>query len=247
MHGERYERNSPVYALLLMVNLISDSPEVPNRMPEQNMISIVVAEELTFVREGIAELCEKPGQHRVVAQCPDGVETLEAIDRLKPELAVVDFQIPKLHSLELMRKVRESQARTRFIVMANRGDRKVAVEVLRAGAQGFVLKSAHVSQFFNALQQVAAGSMYISPEIEFEKVFFSKVVQKTDAIDSLSSREYQVFRHLVDGVPAKEIAARLEISPKTIDTYRAGLMRKLDIHNVAGLMKFAVQRDLIAL
>ena len=117
---------------------------------------------------------------------------------------------------------------------------------LRAGAAGFLLKSVDQAELLDALFRVRSGSIYISPQLEFEKLFFSTGTSSpaSDPIDMLSSREYQVFQLLVDGVRAKDIARRLQLSPKTIDTYRASLMRKLDIHDVAGLVKFAIQRDL---
>jgi DNA-binding NarL/FixJ family response regulator len=98
---------------------------------------------------------------------------------------------------------------------------------------------------FETLSQIALGGIYFSPEFEIEKLFLSqRNTENTDPLDSLSSREYQVFSLLVDGIRAKEIAARLDLSPKTVDTYRASLMRKLDIYDVAGLVKFAIHRDL---
>ena len=135
---------------------------------------------------------------------------------------------------------------TRLILMSARGDRKMALEALRAGANGFLLKSAPPSQLLDALSQVLAGSIYVSPDLQFERIFLSgKRNSSEDPIENLSSREYQVFQLLVDGVRAKEIASRLSLSPKTVDTYRASLMRKLDIYDVAGLVKFAIQRDMI--
>jgi DNA-binding NarL/FixJ family response regulator len=217
-------------------------------MEESDLISIVLAEELALVREGIARVCESADRFRVVAQCADGNAALEAVQLHKPRLALVDLQIPKLFSLELIRKAREADLPTRFLVLASRGDRKTALEALKAGANGFVLKSSPAAQLTEALRSVHAGTVYITPDLQFDKLFFSsKPSANDDPIQSLSSREYQVFCLLVDGTRAKEIAARLELSPKTVDTYRASLMRKLDIHDVAGLVKFAIGRDLVAL
>jgi DNA-binding NarL/FixJ family response regulator len=119
------------------------------------------------------------------------------------------------------------------------------VEALRAGVNAFVLKSAPLSQLMDAFEQILDGGIYVSPQLELNKIF--NATGKTppeDPLETLSAREYQVFTLLVEGIRAKEIAARLELSPKTVDTYRASLMRKLDIHDVAGLVKFAIQRDL---
>ena len=217
-------------------------------MQEAEYTSIVLAEELALVRDGIARVCESAEGFHVVEQCSDGAAAFDAVKRHRPDLAIIDLQIPKLFSLELIKHARESDLPTRFLVLANRGDRKTALESLGVGANGFLLKSAPAAQLIEGLRHVRAGSVYVTPELQFEKLFFtSKLPVTADRMDSLSSREYQVFRLLVDGTRAKEIAARLELSPKTVDTYRASLMRKLDIHDVAGLVKFAIGRDLVTL
>ena len=150
-----------------------------------------------------------------------------------------------LFALEIVRRVRDAGLRTKIIVLSTRRDRKTVVEALRCGVNGFLLKSAPATQMLEAFEQVLEGSVFVSPQLELNKIFSSgSKSEPEDPIDSLSGREYQVFSLLVEGVRAKEIAARLELSPKTVDTYRASLMRKLDIHDVAGLVKFAIQRDL---
>ena len=119
------------------------------------------------------------------------------------------------------------------------------VEALRCGVNAFLLKSGPAHQLLEAFEQILEGGIYISPELELNKIFISgSKASSDDPLQALSAREYQVFSLLCDGVRAKEIAARLSLSPKTVDTYRASLMRKLDIHDVAGLVKFAIQRDL---
>jgi DNA-binding NarL/FixJ family response regulator len=118
------------------------------------------------------------------------------------------------------------------------------LETLRSGAAGYILKSGSVEQLREAFRQIERGTVYVSPLLEMGKIFSTRKGPADDPIDQLSAREYQVFTLLVDGTRAKEIAARLELSPKTVDTYRASLMRKLDIHDVAGLVKFAIQREL---
>ena len=217
-------------------------------METRSKCTLLIADEYALVRDGIAGLCEASGQFTVVDTCSEGTHTLERVIHLQPQLALIDYQIPRLFSLELVRQIRESGVRTRVVILSSRGDRKLAVECLRAGATGLLLKSADGAELFDALSRVLSGSVYVSPALEIEKALLFPRPGKTspDRVESLSSREYQVFQMLVDGVRAKEIACRLNLSPKTIDTYRASLMRKLDIHDVAGLVKFALQRDLTA-
>jgi DNA-binding NarL/FixJ family response regulator len=117
------------------------------------------------------------------------------------------------------------------------------LEALRTGASGYLLKSSRVEEMTEALAQFTQGGIYISPQIEVMSLF-TEGKGHHDPLELLSAREFQVFTLLVEGVRAKEIAARLALSPKTVDTYRSSLMRKLDIHDVAGLVKFAIQREL---
>ena len=151
-----------------------------------------------------------------------------------------------LAATEVIRKVRELHLVTRCAVFSTRKDRKTVLEVLRNGACGYVLKSSTPEQMAEALMQFARGGIYVSPQIEVMSLFGERSgrMQLDDPLDTLSSREFQVFSLLVEGVRAKEIAARLSLSPKTVDTYRSSLMRKLDIHDVAGFVKFAIRRDL---
>jgi DNA-binding NarL/FixJ family response regulator len=170
---------------------------------------------------------------------------LRMIESRPPDIAVLDLNLPDLFTLEIVRRVREAGLPTRIVVLSIRRDRKTVVEALRCGVSAFLLKSASSGQLLEAFEQILDGGIYVSPELELSKIFTSsQKAMPDDPMDLLSSREYQVFTLLVEGVRAKEIAARLELSPKTVDTYRASLMRKLDIHDVAGLVKFAIHHDL---
>jgi len=212
---------------------------------EPQTYSILLADDLTLVREGLAALCNATPQYKVIGQCSQGAVALRMIETEQPDVAVLDLNLTDLFTLEIVRRVREAGYKTKIIVLSTRGDRKTVVEALRCGVSGFLLKTAPSAQLLEAFQQVLDGSIYVSPQLELNRIFTSNSrAQAEDPIDSLSAREHQVFSLLVEGVRAKEIAARLELSPKTVDTYRASLMRKLDIHDVAGLVKFAIHRDL---
>jgi DNA-binding NarL/FixJ family response regulator len=169
------------------------------------------------------------------------------IEAHRPDIAVLDLNLTDLYTLELVRRVREADIPTRIVVLSPRRDRKTVVEALRCGVNGFLLRSAPWEQLLEAFDQVLGGGVYVSPELELNKIFSANENGAgKDPLEALSAREHQVFSLLVEGIRAKEIAARLALSPKTVDTYRASLMRKLDIHDVAGLVKYAIQRDLIS-
>jgi DNA-binding NarL/FixJ family response regulator len=207
---------------------------------------VLLADELTLVREGLAALCNSIPGFRVVAQVGTAGAAYAEIQRLEPAVALLDLGLSDLAATEVIRRVREQGLRTRCAVFSVRKDRKTVLEVLRTGACGFLLKSSTAEQMADALTQFTQGGIYVSPQIEVMSLFGESGGRNhgEDPLESLSSREFQVFSLLVEGVRAKEIAARLSLSPKTVDTYRSSLMRKLDIHDVAGLVKFAIKRDL---
>jgi DNA-binding NarL/FixJ family response regulator len=213
---------------------------------EARSFDILLADELTLVREGLAAICNAIHGFRVVSQVGSAGAALKEIQRLQPALALLDLGLSDLAATEVIRRVREQNLPTRCAVFSVRKDRKTVLEVLRAGACGFLLKTSTSEQMADALGQFTQGGIYVSPQIEVMSLFAESNgrLQALDPLDSLSSREFQVFSLLVDGIRAKEIAARLALSPKTVDTYRSSLMRKLDIHDVAGLVKFAIRRDL---
>jgi DNA-binding NarL/FixJ family response regulator len=156
-----------------------------------------------------------------------------------------------MHAIEIAKRLAERAGMhpangTRCILMAARGDRKTVIEVLRSGAQGYLLKTGPREHLFDCLEQVLDGGVYVSPAVNLRSLFNPMATSHGgDPLARLSSREFQVFSMLVEGVRAKEIAARLSLSPKTVDTYRANLMKKLDIHDVPNLVRFAIHRRLI--
>jgi DNA-binding NarL/FixJ family response regulator len=210
-------------------------------------VQLLIAGEQVLLLEGLGSLCNAIPGFNVVAQAHSGQLALEQIQRLRPAIALLDLELSDLLALEVVRRVRQMGLGTRCVVLSSRKDRKTVLEALRCGACGFLLKSSTKQQLMEAFHHLLDGGVYVTPQVELTTlVCESNSYQKNvDPIDSLSSREYQVFTLLVEGVRAKEIAARLELSPKTVDTYRSSLMRKLDIHDVAGLVKFAIQRNLV--
>ncbi len=217
---------------------------VPAKAPKA--YSILLAHPLRLVREGLAALCQRQPQFCVVNECSEGASALRLIESNKPDIAVLDFNLQDLFALEIVRKVRLAQTQTRVVVLSARKDRKTVVEVLRSGASAFLHKSDSGHQFVESLNQILDGGIYISPSLDLQKIFSPRqtAAAHADPFATLSPREYQVFSLLVEGTRPKEIGARLGLNPKTIDTYRVNLMRKLGIHDVAGLVKFAIQREL---
>lgn len=208
-------------------------------------LSLLLADEMALVRDGLAAICQSSHQYRIIAQCSDGHAAWDSIQTLRPDIAILDLSLTELSTLELISRVRNAQIPTRLVVIASRLERSMLVEALRQGADGYVLKSCPGDQLLAALQHVSTGGVYLSPALHVDDFSGGRLRRScSDPLQLLSTREFQVFTLLVDGIRAKEIASRLELSPKTVDTHRASLMRKLKIHDVAGLVKFAITRKL---
>src|SRR6516162_10830905 len=135
---------------------------VPVREPKT--YSVLLADDLTLVREGLAALCQRQPAYRVVGQCSEGTAALRLIETHRPDIAVLDLNLSELHTLELVRRVRDANLPTRIVVLAMRRDRKTVVEALRCGVNAFLLKSAPWNQLMEAFDQVLGGGVYVSPE-----------------------------------------------------------------------------------
>jgi len=207
-------------------------------------LRVIIAEELGLVREGLVCLLERRGGYQILAKPSDGDQAWREVRTQQPDCVLLDLYLERLHALEVVRLIRAEGLLTRSVVMAPRTDRKTVLEVLRAGAQGFLLKTSSPQNLFDCLEQVRQGGIYVSPEVDLQQIFAPNRSEFLDPLETLSAREYQVFLMMVEGVRAKEIAARLNLSPKTVDTYRASMMRKLNIHDVANLVKYAIQRGI---
>ena len=213
-------------------------------------MTIIVGDELPLIREAIVQFCRAQLNCDVVAQCGTGMAVLDAISRFRPDIAVIELTFPDMDAIEILRRLGERNSRTRVVILSSRAERKGVMEALRAGAAGYILKTGPGEQLPEALRKVAQGEIYLSPQVEIGNLFAGRVrqkkgnlLEKQDPLDMLSGREYQVFTLLVTGIRGKEIATRLSLSPKTVDTYRASLMRKLDIHNLPDLVRLSIERE----
>ena len=209
-------------------------------------ISIVVADEMTLLREGIAAICELSSEFQVVGHCADGSAAAKMIVSLEPDIAIFNLDLPVLHGMAVIRRVRQSESRAKLLVISSRSDRKTVLEALRGGANGFLLNTDSARVLLESIHILLTGSIYVSPQLKLTQIFASRArAPRRRAFDALSPREHQVFSLLMQGLRGKEIAARLELSPKTVNTYRSSLMKKLEIYNLAGLVKFAIRENLV--
>ena len=205
-------------------------------------ITLVLADDHGILREGIAAFCASRPDLKILGQSSDGAEAVELILALKPDFAVLDLNMPKVNGLDVIRRVRQAKSETKLVVLSISRDENVIREIFRSGANGYLLKDGPARHLFDAINYIQDGGQYLTPLIRRESIDTKR--ETRDSLSLLSKREYEVFSFLVDGMRPKDIAKMLEISPKTVDTYRANIMRKLEVDGIAGLVRFAIQRNL---
>jgi len=213
-------------------------------MQESKPVTVVLADDHAIVREGFAALCTANGM-TVLAECSDGLTAFETISAFKPDLAILDLHMPGMTGVEVIRRLRQAECPSKLLILSISREERTVVEALRAGADAYLLKDGPSRHLLDALSFVRDGGVYVSPLLRGVGLFTQSERNATgDPMASLSPREMEVFSSLVNGMRAKDIAELLEISPKTVDTYRASLMRKLNVHDLVGLVKFAIERNL---
>jgi DNA-binding NarL/FixJ family response regulator len=206
--------------------------------------TVVLADDHAIVREGLAALCEASGM-RVVGQCSDGLSAVEMTLEKQPDFAILDLHMPGMSGVEVIRKLRSAGCPSKTMILSISREDRAVIEALRAGADAYLLKDGPVRHLLEAIGYVRDGGQYLSPLLTGAGLFTKAQAHAPDnPLAALSHREREVFSYLVRGVRAKDIAELLGISPKTVDTYRASLMRKLNLHDIVGLVKFAIERNL---
>ena len=213
-------------------------------MQESRETTVVLVDDHAIVREGFAALCSTNGM-RVLGQCSDGAAAVDMIATLKPDFAILDLNMPGISGIEVIRRLRASGCQAKLMILSISREDATVMEALRAGADAYLLKDGPSRHLLDAIGFVRDGGVYVSPLLRGAGLFTRAESTPAEApLASLSPRETEVFSYLVNGLRAKDIADLLDISPKTVDTYRASLMRKLNVHDLVGLVKFAIERNL---
>jgi DNA-binding NarL/FixJ family response regulator len=206
--------------------------------------TVVLADDHNIVREGIAALCAANGMS-ILGQVGDGPAAIDMIQQLQPDFAILDLNMPSMTGVEVIRRLRAAGCRAKLMILSISREEGTVMEALRAGADAYLLKDGPARHLLDAVTFVRDGGVYVSPLLRGAGLFTgSEKSRSEDPLAALSPREMEVFSYLVNGLRAKDIAVLLEISPKTVDTYRASLMRKLNVHDLVGLVKFAIERNL---
>lgn len=212
------------------------------------MITILLADDHHIVRQGVRALLEAEPDLKVVAETGDGLETLRTIERLKPNVLVLDLMMPGLNGLEVVRRASKLSPHTRTVVLSMYADEAYVLEALRNGAVGYVLKDSSATDLVKAIREAAIGRRYLSPPLSDRAIEAYRERAAATAVDryeTLTAREREVLHLAAEGYTNAEIAARLGISQRTAETHRAHLMRKLGLHTQADLIRYALRRGII--
>lgn len=212
------------------------------------MTTIILADDHQILRQGIKALLETDPEFRVVGQTGDGLEVVQLTERLRPNVLVLDLGIPRLHGLEALRQVRQYAPATKVVVLSMHADDPYVREALRNGASAYVLKDASGDDLVQAIRQVLEGRRYLSPALsELAIDCFLKPLDAPDedVFESLTTRERLVLQLAAQGLSSAEIARHLYISPRTGETHRANLMRKLGLHTQTDLVLLAIRKGII--
>ncbi|MBV9268555.1 MAG: response regulator transcription factor [Acidobacteriaceae bacterium] len=205
---------------------------------------IVLADDHTIVRQGLKLILSGQQDFEVVGEAGNGREAVELVQRLRPDVVVMDVAMPELNGIEATRRMVEANPRLKILVLSMHKEAVYVREILRAGARGYILKDAIDTELLNAVRSVARGDGYISPAVSGALLNdYRKDV--TDPADLLSNREREVLQLIAEGRTNKEIANRLNLSVYTVDSHRGKIMEKLNLHSTGELVRFAMKHGLV--
>jgi DNA-binding NarL/FixJ family response regulator len=211
------------------------------------MIKILIADDHGVVAEGLKHLVEAQADMEVVAIVGDGREAVRAARDAQPDVVLMDLSMPELNGADATRAILEREPKCRVIVLSMYAEREYVRRALKAGAMGYVVKRSAAREVIDAIRAVHAGRRYLSPRVADVVIDDYSGDGNDDLLAKLSAREREVLQLLAEGRTGAEIAQRLSLSQKTVETYRARLIEKLGIRDVAGLVKFAIARGIVPL
>jgi DNA-binding NarL/FixJ family response regulator len=213
---------------------------------------IIIAEDHVVVRQGLKAMLNECKSFEIIGEAGDGGRAVRLTRRLKPDLVLMDLEMPTMNGLEATRALRASNPEVKVLVLSSFSDEDLAFQALEAGANGYLTKHAASEQLIEALKQISEGETYIAPSIADKLVrrsegHFANGCALTNRRNQLSAREKEVLGLIAHGLSNKEIATRLWLSVKTVEKHRHQVMAKLNIHETAGLTRYAFNKGLISI
>jgi DNA-binding NarL/FixJ family response regulator len=213
-------------------------------------LRVLLGDDHTLMRQGLRKIMEERPEWEVVAEVGDGREAVKKCIALKPDVAVLDVAMPLLNGIDAAQQIVKKVPETKVLVLSMHSDEAYVTRALQAGATGYMLKDSAGKDLLKGIASVAAGQAYFSPAIARLMLDdYVRHVSGADVVDryeTLSAREKEIFQLIAEARTNKEVAELLEISPATVETHRARILQKLDIHNTAELVLYAVRRGIIS-
>ena len=211
-------------------------------------ITIVLADDHQIVRQGLRVLLEAEEDFSVVGETGDGLEAVRLVERLKPNVLVLDLVIPALNGLEVTRQVCKPSEHTQVVILSMHANEAYVLQALRNGAAGYVLKESSATDLVQAVHEAAAGRHYLSPPLSEQAIeaYLQKAATTTlDPYESLTTREREVLQLAAEGHSNSKIGARLFISARTVEIHRSNMMKKLELNSQADLIRYALKREIL--
>jgi len=213
-------------------------------------LRILLGDDHTLVRQGLRKILEERGEWEVVAEASDGRDVVRQAAAVQPDVAILDIGMPRLNGIEATRQLARRFPNIHVLILSMHADEAYIVQSLKAGARGYLLKDSADTELIRGVRAVAAGKSFFSPSVA--KVMLDDYVRHlaekgiVDRFESLSEREREIFQLVAEGHSNKEVATLLSVSPATVETHRAHILQKLDVHNTAELVLYAVRRGVIS-
>ena len=212
-------------------------------------VTLLLADDHPIVLQGLRHLLEGEPEFRIVGEAGDGVEALQLVERLRPDILVVDMMMPGVNGLEVLRQVKKISPTTRTIVLSMQSADPYVAEALKNGAAGYVLKETGPGELIHAVQEVVQGNQFLSAKLSerFQSSMERIDGAPPDSYETLTAREREILQMTVEGRTSAEIGDKLKISPRTVEVHRSNLSIKLGIKNQADLIRFAIKHGILSM
>jgi len=212
------------------------------------VVRLLLVDDHLLIRASLRSLLAEFSGTEVVAEASDGREAIEMVGQHQPDVVLMDISMAGLNGLEATRLIRKEYPHVQVIVLSMHAGERQVLQALRAGAGGYILKEAAPRELELAIESVARGKLFLSPGISRQviDVFLGQMGGQADPLDQLTPRQREILQLIAEGHSSKQIAHRLDASVKTIESHRASLMERLDIHDIAGLVRYAIRQGLVS-
>ena len=214
-------------------------------------IRILLADDHSIFRDGLRTLFKSDPQFSIIGEAADGEAAIQLAAKLQPDIAILDISMPKITGIEATRTIKKEVPQTKILILTIHEKEEFVYEMIHAGANGYVLKNAEKKDIFAAVRAVAAGEPFFSPAVS--KLLIEGLVKRTrermpkPESTQLTKREREILLYVAEGMTSRKIADTLNISFSTVNTHRMNLMQKLNIHDTAGLVRYAIQNNFVSI